>query len=96
VSVLISFGLNNYSDAASVCGAEGGRPASPEYSTIYDPGFEIARGSSVSAAEVRYFYDDQQGRCSPFSFKGDFGNYNNFKSAAECELFCAKCNCTNL
>ncbi|ETN70498.1 Kunitz/Bovine pancreatic trypsin inhibitor domain protein [Necator americanus] len=43
--------------------------------------------------ERRYYYDAEQGRCIAFTYNGALGNFNNFKSAADCELFCAKLQC---
>lgn len=41
----------------------------------------------------RYYYDAEQGRCIAFTYNGALGNFNNFKSAADCDLFCAKLQC---
>jgi hypothetical protein len=76
--------------SANICSFEGGRPSYLRKSTIiYDVGFEVVRRPAVNSTELRYYYDEQQGRCLSFLFRGDFGNYNNFLSASDCELFCA-------
>ncbi|CAJ0941855.1 unnamed protein product, partial [Mesorhabditis belari] len=80
---------------ASICSNSGGRPADLLRSTNFDPGFTMKRSFSLTyATSSRYYYDAEQGRCIAFTYNGAHGNYNNFKSAAECELFCAKLQCT--
>ncbi|KJH51381.1 Kunitz/Bovine pancreatic trypsin inhibitor domain protein [Dictyocaulus viviparus] len=44
-------------------------------------------------SRFRYYYDVERDRCIPFKYNGAFGNYNNFKSAEECEMFCANPQC---
>lgn len=74
----------------NICSFDGGRPSYMRKSAnIYDVGLEVARKPAINTTELRYYYDDHQGRCFPFVFAGDFGNYNNFISASDCELFCA-------
>lgn len=34
------------------------------------------------------------GRCMSFTYNGAMGNFNNFKTSSECEMFCAKLQCT--
>jgi len=63
--------------------------------TGFDPGVLVKRTYTTNyATSHRYFYDAEQGRCSAFTFNGAMGNFNNFKSSAECEMFCAKLQCT--
>ncbi|VDK17861.1 unnamed protein product [Anisakis simplex] len=79
---------------ASICSNAGGRPLEPIRSTHYDPGYSIKRSFGLSYAKSgRYYYDVEQGRCISFTYNGGFGNFNNFKSLSDCELFCAKLQC---
>lgn len=84
------FVRSHYSLSASICGPVGGRPDDPViYSrgTIYHSGL-IKPGSTPL---TRFFYDPEHGRCVPFTYYGAGGNYNNFLSRIDCELFCSKC-----
>ncbi|KAK6055202.1 Kunitz/Bovine pancreatic trypsin inhibitor domain protein [Cooperia oncophora] len=49
--------------------------------------------SKLEDEPMIYYYDAEQGRCIAFTYNGALGNYNNFKSSADCELFCAKLQC---
>uniref|UniRef100_A0A914C9V7 BPTI/Kunitz inhibitor domain-containing protein n=1 Tax=Acrobeloides nanus TaxID=290746 RepID=A0A914C9V7_9BILA len=79
---------------ASVCSNAGGRPNDLLRNTNFDPGQPMKRTYSLTySTSSRYYYDAEQGRCIAFTYNGALGNFNNFKSAAECELFCAKLQC---
>ncbi|KAK6009291.1 Kunitz/Bovine pancreatic trypsin inhibitor domain protein, partial [Ostertagia ostertagi] len=77
---------------ASVCGPIGGRPLDTSiYSrgSVYHNGVE-KQGTTPS---TRFFYDPATGKCSPFTYLGAAGNYNNFLSRIDCELYCARLQC---
>uniref|UniRef100_A0A914UJW3 BPTI/Kunitz inhibitor domain-containing protein n=1 Tax=Plectus sambesii TaxID=2011161 RepID=A0A914UJW3_9BILA len=77
---------------SSICGPIGGRPDDPvifSRGTIYHSGL-IKPGSTPA---TRFFYDTENGRCTPFTYYGAGGNYNNFLSRIDCELFCSKLQC---
>uniref|UniRef100_A0A915CB21 BPTI/Kunitz inhibitor domain-containing protein n=4 Tax=Parascaris univalens TaxID=6257 RepID=A0A915CB21_PARUN len=79
---------------ASICSSKGGRPHDPLRTTNFDPGYSIKKANGVSFPTTsRYYYDTEHGRCMPFTYNGAIGNFNNFKSSSECELFCAKLQC---
>ncbi|VDM58994.1 unnamed protein product, partial [Angiostrongylus costaricensis] len=79
---------------ASICSQAGARPSDPLRNTNFDPGMSMKRSYSLSfSTSNRYYYDTEQGRCIAFTYNGALGNFNNFKSAADCELFCAKLQC---
>lgn len=80
---------------ASICSNLGGRPHDQQRSTNFDSGVSMKRTFSLTYSTAsRYYYDTEQGRCIAFTYNGALGSFNNFKSAAECELFCAKLQCT--
>uniref|UniRef100_A0A913HEF1 BPTI/Kunitz inhibitor domain-containing protein n=1 Tax=Strongyloides stercoralis TaxID=6248 RepID=A0A913HEF1_STRER len=80
---------------SSICSNSGGRPMDLLRTTNFDPGYTMKRTHSLNfATSSRYYYDAEQGRCIPFTYNGAFGSFNNFKSSAECELFCAKLQCS--
>uniref|UniRef100_A0A8R1IMY9 BPTI/Kunitz inhibitor domain-containing protein n=1 Tax=Caenorhabditis japonica TaxID=281687 RepID=A0A8R1IMY9_CAEJA len=77
---------------ASVCGPVGGRPLDPSVNirgTVYHTGVE----KQGTATSTRFYYDPQSGKCSPFTYLGAGGNYNNFLSRIDCELYCARLQC---
>ncbi|KIH45804.1 Kunitz/Bovine pancreatic trypsin inhibitor domain protein, partial [Ancylostoma duodenale] len=79
---------------SSICSNTGGRPIDAIRNTNFDPGMSMKRSFSLSfSTSSRYYYDAEQGRCIAFTYNGALGNFNNFKSAADCELFCAKLQC---
>uniref|UniRef100_A0A1I7SU90 Kunitz/Bovine pancreatic trypsin inhibitor domain protein n=1 Tax=Bursaphelenchus xylophilus TaxID=6326 RepID=A0A1I7SU90_BURXY len=79
----------------SICSVAGGRPQDHSRSTPYDNGISMKRTFTMTySSSSRYYYDPEQGRCTAFIYNGALGNFNNFKSSAECELFCAKLQCT--
>uniref|UniRef100_A0AC34QTC2 BPTI/Kunitz inhibitor domain-containing protein n=1 Tax=Panagrolaimus sp. JU765 TaxID=591449 RepID=A0AC34QTC2_9BILA len=79
---------------SSICSNAGGRPNDLLRSTNFDAGQPMKRTYSLTySTSSRYYYDAEQGRCIAFTYHGALGNYNNFKSSAECELFCAKLQC---
>ncbi|XGW15900.1 hypothetical protein V3C99_001391 [Haemonchus contortus] len=76
----------------SVCGPIGGRPLDTSvYSrgSVYHSGVE----KQGTAPSTRFFYDPATGKCSPFTYLGAAGNYNNFLSRIDCELYCARLQC---
>ncbi|CAJ0607862.1 unnamed protein product [Cylicocyclus nassatus] len=79
---------------ASICSNTGGRPVDAIRHTNFDPGMSMKRSFSLTfSTSSRYYYDAEQGRCIAFTYNGALGNFNNFKSAADCDLFCAKLQC---
>ncbi|GMR42638.1 hypothetical protein PMAYCL1PPCAC_12833 [Pristionchus mayeri] len=79
---------------ASICSAAGGRPVDVLRSANFDAGHTMKRTFAMAFSTAsRYYYDAEQGRCIAFTYNGGLGNFNNFKSAADCELFCAKLQC---
>ncbi|CAI2349048.1 unnamed protein product [Caenorhabditis sp. 36 PRJEB53466] len=79
---------------ASICSNTGGRPVDLIRSTNFDAGVLMKRSFSMTfSTSSRYYYDAEQGRCIAFTYNGALGNFNNFKSSADCELFCAKLQC---
>jgi hypothetical protein len=63
----------------------GGRPLAVRGGD-FDSGYPRPGGGSYS----RYYYDAEQGRCLPFDYAGSLGNYNNFVTKLDCELFCSR------
>ncbi|VDL75178.1 unnamed protein product [Nippostrongylus brasiliensis] len=59
-------------------------------STTCSNNFECKTGTAPS---TRFFYDPAAGKCSPFTYMGAAGNYNNFLSRIDCELYCARLQC---
>ncbi|KAK0420841.1 hypothetical protein QR680_014918 [Steinernema hermaphroditum] len=75
---------------ASVCSAKGARPMDLHpRSTVFHAGFMTTTGRE----SVRFYYDHNTGKCSDFIYKGAGGNFNNFLSKHECEMFCARLQC---
>ncbi|VDK47292.1 unnamed protein product, partial [Cylicostephanus goldi] len=74
----------------SVCSVRGGRPFDliPR-PTIYHAGFLVSTGKEA----IRFYYDTNTGRCQDFVYRGAGGNFNNFLSRHECELYCARLQC---
>uniref|UniRef100_A0A183BTQ1 Kunitz/Bovine pancreatic trypsin inhibitor domain protein n=1 Tax=Globodera pallida TaxID=36090 RepID=A0A183BTQ1_GLOPA len=78
----------------TICSNSGARPHDVPRSNTFDPGVLVKRSySAYYDTESRYYYDAEQGRCISFSYNGALGNFNNFKTSAECEMFCAKLQC---
>ena len=80
----------NFLSSAAVCGPIGGRPLDPNSltrDTVYDAGVE----KQGTAPSTRFYYDPGTGKCSPFTYMGAGGNFNNFLSRIDCELYCARC-----
>uniref|UniRef100_A0A914UKY9 BPTI/Kunitz inhibitor domain-containing protein n=1 Tax=Plectus sambesii TaxID=2011161 RepID=A0A914UKY9_9BILA len=73
---------------ASVCGPLGGRPLATAGGD-FDSGYPRPGGQTTS----RYYYDAEHGRCLPFEYAGSLGNYNNFMTKLDCELFCSRLVC---
>uniref|UniRef100_A0A914YYM5 BPTI/Kunitz inhibitor domain-containing protein n=1 Tax=Panagrolaimus superbus TaxID=310955 RepID=A0A914YYM5_9BILA len=75
---------------SAICSTKGGRTLDLHpRTTPYHPGFT----SHTSKENVRFYYDVSSGRCQDFVYKGNGGNYNNFLSKHECEMFCARLQC---
>uniref|UniRef100_A0AC35TNF6 Kunitz/Bovine pancreatic trypsin inhibitor domain protein n=1 Tax=Rhabditophanes sp. KR3021 TaxID=114890 RepID=A0AC35TNF6_9BILA len=80
---------------ASLCSNSGGRPIDLLRTTNFDPGFTMKKTFSLNYPSTsRYYYDSDQNRCIAFTFLGGFGNFNNFASSQECDLFCGKLVCS--
>ncbi|KAK6102220.1 Kunitz/Bovine pancreatic trypsin inhibitor domain family protein [Brugia pahangi] len=78
----------------SICSIAGGRPLDPSRHTNFDPGYSMKRMFNLNFEKSRrYYYDSEQGRCTSFTYNGALGNFNNFKSLSDCELFCEKLQC---
>ncbi|WKX99529.1 hypothetical protein Q1695_014424 [Nippostrongylus brasiliensis] len=77
---------------AAVCGPIGGRPFD---TSIYTRGsvYHVGVEKQGTAPSTRFFYDPAAGKCSPFTYMGAAGNYNNFLSRIDCELYCARLQC---
>ncbi|PIC39169.1 hypothetical protein B9Z55_010940 [Caenorhabditis nigoni] len=74
----------------SVCSAKGGRPFDIQpRNSVYHSGFMVYTGKE----SIRFYYDPGTGRCQDFVYKGAGGNYNNFLSKHECEMYCARLQC---
>ncbi|CAG0912271.1 unnamed protein product [Notodromas monacha] len=52
------------------------------------PCFQIKMEGPCSGNYSRYFYDQSDGQCKPFTYGGCKGNQNNFLSEMECQLRC--------
>uniref|UniRef100_A0A914UKJ1 BPTI/Kunitz inhibitor domain-containing protein n=1 Tax=Plectus sambesii TaxID=2011161 RepID=A0A914UKJ1_9BILA len=78
--------------ASSICGVDGGRSSDlTVLSTPYDAGYlTFNTGPSVT----RFYYSVEQGRCLDFAYNGGLGNFNNFFSREDCELFCSQLQCS--
>lgn len=77
-----------------ICSNHGGRYYPLPRLTNYDPGVVVKKTYHQNyPSTYRYYYDVEQGRCMPFTYLGAFGNFNNFKTTSECEMFCAKLQC---
>uniref|UniRef100_A0AC34GWY3 BPTI/Kunitz inhibitor domain-containing protein n=1 Tax=Panagrolaimus sp. ES5 TaxID=591445 RepID=A0AC34GWY3_9BILA len=76
----------------SVCGIVGGRPLDPSIHSrgaIYHSGVQ----KQGTAPSTRFYYDTNSGKCSAFTYFGAGGNYNNFMSRIDCELYCSRLQC---
>ncbi|KAK6750060.1 hypothetical protein RB195_002199 [Necator americanus] len=83
----------------SICSEVGGRPKNALRSTPYDAGvrFDQLTGEQANYAvgiSTRYYYNPIDGQCHPFTYNGFLGNFNNFNTQADCQLFCARLQCT--
>lgn len=77
-----------------ICSSLGGRIQDLNRNTGFDSGVMVKKTFSQNyAISHRYYYDTEQGRCIAFTYNGAMGNFNNFKSSADCEMFCAKLQC---
>ncbi|VDK81188.1 unnamed protein product [Litomosoides sigmodontis] len=79
---------------ASICSIAGGRPLDTSRHTNYDPGYNVKKMFNLDFEQsLRYYYDSDEGHCTSFTYKGALGNFNNFKSLADCQLFCERLKC---
>uniref|UniRef100_A0A0N5CCW1 Kunitz/Bovine pancreatic trypsin inhibitor domain protein n=1 Tax=Strongyloides papillosus TaxID=174720 RepID=A0A0N5CCW1_STREA len=76
---------------ASICSYKGGRmiDSLAPRKTLYDPGFLSKTGKE----HIRFYYNNEKKRCQSFLYKGAGGNFNNFISKHECDMFCSKLIC---
>ncbi|KAL3103012.1 hypothetical protein niasHT_026460 [Heterodera trifolii] len=78
----------------NICSNHGARPYTLPRSNAFDPGVLVKKSySTYYDTESRYYYDAEQGRCISFTYNGALGNFNNFKTSTECDMFCAKLQC---
>ncbi|VDM81890.1 unnamed protein product [Strongylus vulgaris] len=82
--------------AENICSESGGRAKNPLRSTPYDPGmrFDQLTGEQANYAvgiSTRYYYNPIDGQCHPFTYNGFLGNFNNFQTQSDCQIFCARC-----
>ena len=73
------------SEAAYLCGFNGGRPSYATAPTAADTGFTAVFGVATT---VRYFFNPNTGTCQAFAYRGGGGNFNNFPTSRDCENFC--------
>nr|CDJ97356.1 unnamed protein product [Haemonchus contortus] len=78
----------------------GGRVKNPLRNTPYDAGmrFDQLTGEQANYAvgiSTRYYYNPIDGQCHPFTYNGFLGNFNNFHTQADCQLFCARLQCVH-
>ncbi|EYB89376.1 hypothetical protein Y032_0232g3024 [Ancylostoma ceylanicum] len=84
----------------SICSESGGRSKNPLRSTPYDAGmrFDQLTGEQANYAvgiSTRYYYNPIDGQCHPFTYNGFLGNFNNFHTQSDCQIFCARLQCTH-
>ncbi|VDO04575.1 unnamed protein product [Haemonchus placei] len=84
----------------SICSEMGGRVKNPLRNTPYDAGmrFDQLTGEQANYAvgiSTRYYYNPIDGQCHPFTYNGFLGNFNNFHTQADCQLFCARLQCVH-
>lgn len=78
-----------------ICSSAGGRTHDANRNTGFDAGVTVKKTFFQNyATSHRYYYDTEHGRCIAFTYNGALGNFNNFKTSADCEMFCAKLQCT--
>ncbi|KIH63884.1 Kunitz/Bovine pancreatic trypsin inhibitor domain protein [Ancylostoma duodenale] len=84
----------------SICSEGGGRSKNPLRNTPYDAGmrFDQLTGEQANYAvgiSTRYYYNPIDGQCHPFTYNGFLGNFNNFHTQSDCQMFCARLQCTH-
>ncbi|KAL6740242.1 hypothetical protein Aduo_013616 [Ancylostoma duodenale] len=84
----------------SICSEGGGRSKNPLRNTPYDAGmrFDQLTGEQANYAvgiSTRYYYNPIDGQCHPFTYNGFLGNFNNFHTQSDCQIFCARLQCTH-
>ncbi|PIO58716.1 Kunitz/Bovine pancreatic trypsin inhibitor domain protein, partial [Teladorsagia circumcincta] len=84
----------------SICSETGGRLKNPLRNTPYDAGmrFDQLTGEQANYAvgiSTRYYYNPIDGQCHPFTYNGFLGNFNNFNTQADCQLFCTRLQCVH-
>uniref|UniRef100_A0A0N4ZV39 BPTI/Kunitz inhibitor domain-containing protein n=1 Tax=Parastrongyloides trichosuri TaxID=131310 RepID=A0A0N4ZV39_PARTI len=75
----------------SICSVKGGRTLENllPRQTIYHSGFLSKTGKE----QIRFYYNHENKRCESFIYKGAGGNFNNFITKHECEMFCSRLVC---
>ncbi|VDD86305.1 unnamed protein product [Enterobius vermicularis] len=82
----------------SICSESGGRPKDSSVTTPYDPGlrFDHLTGDSSHVnvgVSTRYYYNPSNGQCHSFTYNGFLGNFNNFPTLSDCQIFCSRLQC---
>uniref|UniRef100_A0A7I4YF01 Kunitz/Bovine pancreatic trypsin inhibitor domain protein n=1 Tax=Haemonchus contortus TaxID=6289 RepID=A0A7I4YF01_HAECO len=88
--VLIGSSQTCCPSTAHLCGPYGGRQYISKPILNYDRGVAIASSKSTT----RYYYDVERSQCVSFVYHG-LGNFNNFVTKQECEVFCSRLVCAN-
>uniref|UniRef100_A0A158P937 Kunitz/Bovine pancreatic trypsin inhibitor domain protein n=1 Tax=Angiostrongylus cantonensis TaxID=6313 RepID=A0A158P937_ANGCA len=83
-----------------ICSESGGRARDPNRSVPYDAGMSIAQLAYDGAnhevgVSTRYYYNPIDGQCHPFTYNGFLGNFNNFHTQTDCQMFCSRLQCTH-
>ncbi|CAI4231917.1 unnamed protein product [Auanema sp. JU1783] len=84
----------------NICSDSGARFKDPRRNVPYDAGlrFDQLTGEEANFAmgiSTRYYYNPTDGQCHPFTYNGFLGNFNNFHNQADCQIFCARLQCTH-
>ncbi|WKY03565.1 hypothetical protein Q1695_004932 [Nippostrongylus brasiliensis] len=82
----------------SICSEAGARVKNALRGTPYDAGmrFDQLTGEQANYAigiSTRYYYNPIDGQCHPFTYNGFLGNFNNFHSQADCQMYCVQLQC---
>uniref|UniRef100_A0A158PKP8 Kunitz/Bovine pancreatic trypsin inhibitor domain protein n=1 Tax=Angiostrongylus costaricensis TaxID=334426 RepID=A0A158PKP8_ANGCS len=83
-----------------ICSESGGRAKDPNRSVPYDAGMSIAQLAYDEAnhevgVSTRYYYNPIDGQCHTFTYNGFLGNFNNFYTQTDCQMFCSRLQCTH-
>uniref|UniRef100_A0A0N5B0E0 Kunitz/Bovine pancreatic trypsin inhibitor domain protein n=1 Tax=Syphacia muris TaxID=451379 RepID=A0A0N5B0E0_9BILA len=84
----------------SICSGLGGRPKDALRTTIYDSGFRFDQLTGETSdlslgVSTRYYYNPSDGQCHPFTYNGFLGNFNNFGTLSDCQVFCSRLQCAH-